>query len=179
MNKINYTLILCLFLIVRILQAGENNTDTLNIMYEIVGQQFHSEENIIKIKLPPFLTTDEVMEQIKLALQWPGEPPPTQTTYIYIFKDSDKIGAKSNTGAVYIPHKGFKWNLNEWKPSKIKLSEPTLQEKIIYNTLLDSMFSKSFDYENIELKKTVANRFKISITQLDSIYFKVKYWIKY
>ncbi len=55
----------------------------------------------------------------------------------------------------------------------------SLQEKIIYNTLLDSMFSKSLDYENIESKKTVANRFKISVTQLDSIYFKVKYWIKY
>jgi hypothetical protein len=178
MNKIIIISILFLFAILSVVQAGEA-TDTLNILYEIVGQKFHDDENIIKIKLPPFLTTGEVMEQIKLVAQWPGDPPPSQTTYIYVFKDSDKIGTTSNIGAVYVPKIGFKWSLNEWKPRKVKLTEPTLKEKFIYNTLLDSMFSKGLDYDNLRLKQNIANQFKMSTTRLDSIYFKVKYWIKY
>jgi hypothetical protein len=158
---------------------AKNGHDTLDIRYEIISQKYLPRHNIIKIKIPPYLSTQEVMEQIRLVLQWPGDPPPQKITIVYIFKETDQIGDSSQTGAIFIPGQGFTWKLNDWKPIEFPLVEPTLQEKIIYNTLLDSMFTQGITDHNLEIKKKIAQQFNISVSKLDSIYFKVKYWMYY
>lgn len=158
---------------------AQNGWDTLNIQYEIVTQLYLQDKNIIKIKVPPYLSSLEVMEQIKLVFQWPGDPPPKKLTSVYVFKETDQIGETSTTGATFIPGKGIAWSLKDWKPIKIFLVEPTLYEKIIYNTLLDSLFSHGLTMHNMEIKNKIANEFSITVTKLDSIYFKVKYWMNY
>lgn len=158
---------------------AQNGHDTLNIRYEIISQKYLPRHDIIKIKIPPYLSTQEVMEQIRLVLQWPGDPPPQKTTFVYIFRETDQIGDSSQTGAIFTPGHGLTWNLNDWKPIEFPLVEPTLQEKIIYNTLLDSMFTQGITDHNLEIKKKIAQQFNITVSKLDSIYFKVKYWMYY
>lgn len=158
---------------------AHGDQDTLNICYEIITQEFNTDETIIKIKLPPYLSTPEVMQQIKLVVQWPGDPPPKETTIVYIFKETDKVGAESKTGAIYTPHKGYRWFLNDWTPVDIHLVEPTVMEKVIYNTLLDSMFAQGMTMDNVKIKSKIAKQFNVTLSKLDSIYLKVKYWKKY
>jgi hypothetical protein len=159
----------------------QTSKDSLNILYQIVSQQYLGNENILKIKLPPFLSTVEVMDQVKLSVQWPGEQPPSEKTLIYVFKETDRIGTESTTGAIYIPGGGFKWNLQNWIPMNIDLREPSLQEKLIYNTFLDSMFANgiTLNDDDVEIKGIIARQFNISVPKLDSIYIKVKYWWHY
>lgn len=161
------------------LHAQQSAWDTLNIRYEIISQGFSDTEDVIKIRVPPYLSTAEVMEQIKLALQWPGDPPPRKLTRIYVFKDTDQVGDSSQTGAVYIPGKGYVWNLAGWKPIAFPLQDPSLLEKVIYNTLLDSIFAHGASTHNLEIKEKVARKFDITVSKLDSIYWKVKYWKSY
>ncbi len=156
--------------------AQQSSWDTLNIRYEIFSQKYFQDKNIIKIKVPPYFSTSEVMEQIKLALQWPGDPPPQKITTVYVFKETDQIGDSSQTGATFIPGVGYIWNLKDWKPIEFPLEEPTQLEKVIYNAFLDSIFAYGLSTHNIEIKKKVAKQFNIKVTKLDSIYFKVKYW---
>jgi hypothetical protein len=156
--------------------ADPGGRDTLNIRYEIVTQSYFQEKDIIKIKVPPFLSTAEVMEQVKLVLQWPGEPPPKKPTSVYVFKETDQVGETSITGGTFIPGKGIMWSLSDWKPIKLSLSEPTIREKIIYNTLLDTLFARGLSVSDVDVKNRIANELGITPTKLDSIYFKVKYW---
>lgn len=161
------------------IHAQQDDADSLNIRYEIISQSFSPTKDVIKIRTPPYLYTEEVMEQIRLVLQWPGEPPPQKVTYIYIFRETDQIGDTSQTGAIYIPGEGFKWRLGNWKPIEFPLKEPTIQEKIIYNTFLDTIFARGSTMHNIEIKEEIAKQFNISVSKLDSVYFKVKYWMFY
>lgn len=156
--------------------AWSSDRDTLNIRYEIITQSYFQEKDIIKIKVPPFLSTSEVMEQVRLVLQWPGEPPPKKLTSVYVFKETDQIGETSITGGTFVPGKGIMWSLSSWEPIKLSLSEPTIREKIIYNTLLDTLFSRGLSMSDMDAKNEVAEVLGITRTKLDSIYFKVKYW---
>lgn len=171
--------LITLFILAASVYAQSNGQDTLDIRYEIIGQNFHTDETVKKIQLPPYLSTPEVMEQIKLSVQWPGDPPPEKKTVIYVFKETDKIGAESKTGAIYVPGKGYKWFLNDWTPIEISLIEPTVMEKLIYNTLLDSMFARGMTIHNEEIKDKIAKQFDLTVSKLDSIYLKVKYWKLY
>lgn len=171
--------LLCTIFYVSFAQQLPRTEDTLNIKYEIVSHQYYPDKNILKIKVPPFLTTTQLMEQIKLAVQWPGDPPPEQVTFVYVFKDSARVGTQSTTGAIYLPGQGYRWSLTKWVPIDIQLSEPSAREKIIYNTLLDSMFARGLEFNNQPVKEVVARQFHVSSGKLDSIYFKVKYWLKY
>lgn len=159
--------------------AHPDSRDTLNIRYEIVAQSYLQDKDIIKIKVPPFLSTAEVMEQVKLVLQWPGDPLPKKLTSVYVFKETDQIGETSVTGGTFIPGKGIAWSLTNWKPIELILSEPTVREKIIYNALLDTLFARGLSIDNMEIKTKVAHEFGLTISKLDSIYFKVKYWNSY
>ena len=81
--------------------------DSLNIQYSIIQIEFFEDHNIIKIKVPGWLKTSELMEQLQYLVIWPNEPPPTKIIYIYVFKETDQIGDTSETGCIYIPQKGF------------------------------------------------------------------------
>jgi hypothetical protein len=170
---------LLLFLFYYGIHAQQKDADSLNIRYEIISQSFSPDKNVIKIRIPPYLYTEEVMEQIRMVLQWPGDPPPKKVTHVYIFRETDQIGDTSQTGAIYIPGKGFKWRLGNWKPVEFPLKEPSIREKIIYNTFLDTLFVRGSTMHNIEIKEKIAKQFNISVSKLDSIYFKVKYWMFY
>jgi hypothetical protein len=159
--------------------AHPSGRDTLNIRYEIVTQLYLQDKDIIKIRIPPFLSIVEVMEQIELVFQWPGDPAPKKLTDVYVFKETDPIGETSITGATFIPGKGIAWSLTEWKPIELSLLEPTVREKIIYNALLDTLFARGLSPGNMEIKSKIANEFGLTISRLDSIYFKVKYWKSY
>jgi hypothetical protein len=156
--------------------------DSLNIQYQLLQSNYSEAENVIKIKLPPFLSTSEVMEQIKLVMQWPGDPPPVKKTTVYVFKENSEVGDRSNTGGRYIPRKGLFWDLKDWKPdTTIRHYTPRFIDRLIYNTLLDSLLNTGFysiDFENKEkaTKQKVAKEFEISVAQLDSIYYRVKWW---
>lgn len=162
--------------------AQQSYWDSLNIQYQLMQSNYYETENVIKIKIPPYLSTSAVMEQIKLAVQWPGDPAPTKKTTVYIFRENAVEGDVSKTGARYLPGKGFKWDLNDWKPDTTILHyTPRLIDRIIYNTLLDSLFTKEyspqeFDSKDNPTKKKVAREFEISVAQLDSIYYRVKWW---
>jgi hypothetical protein len=174
--KIVITILLVIYICV---DAQPNGRDTLDIRYEIVGHLYLQDKEIIKIKVPPFLSTAEVMEQVKLVLQWPGDPPPEKLTSVYVFRETDPVGEISTTGASFIPGKGIAWSLSGWKPLELSLSEPTIREKIIYNALLDTLFARGVPIDNMEIKKEIANTFGLTVPILDSIYFKVKYWKSY
>ncbi|RMF58457.1 MAG: hypothetical protein D6748_08650 [Calditrichaeota bacterium] len=157
--------------------------DSLNIQYRLVNSYYNQFENIFKIKVPPYLSTSEVMEQIRLVVQWPGDPPPTKRTIVYVFKEDVPEDATSKTGAVYLPGKGFLWDMRDWQPDTSILSyTPTPEDKVIYNTFLDSLFAhQEFSDNSSEkvkgLKKNVAQLFDITVSELDSIYYHVKWWL--
>ncbi|RMH79106.1 MAG: hypothetical protein D6681_19445 [Calditrichaeota bacterium] len=154
-----------------------------NVCYQLVNTDYREYETIIKIKLPPYLSTREVMEQIKLVVQWPGEPPPPKRTTIYVFREDADDDAISGTGARYLPGKGFLWDLKDWHPdSSIFQYVPSKLDQVIYNTLLDSMFARGmftpeFDSRDFSARKNVARWFNLSVEELDSIYYRVKWWL--
>ncbi len=178
---IRYTLLFIIFGLAS-LPAQQTAWDSLNIHYRLVHTGYHTDETIIKIKVPPYLSTREVMQQIKLATSWPGEPLPKVRTKVYVFREDAPDGAASRIGGVYLPGKGFTWSLEDWKPEvDIRDYQPSVVDKLIYNTVLDSMFaaqrySLDSDPNSRPMKEKIAREFNISIAQLDSIYFRVKWW---
>ena len=150
--------------------------DSPNIQYSIIQIEFFEDHNIIKIKVPGWLKTSELMEQLQYLVIWPNEPPPTKIIYIYVFKETDQIGDTSETGCIYIPQKGFIWNLNKWQPKSGMVVVPSDSELTIYNTLVDSILKQGSTINNRELRFEIARRFNLTLRQLDSIYTKVKHW---
>ncbi len=152
--------------------------DTLNIQYQIVYQDYGPFYNTIKIMVPPFLTTAELMEQIRLMLFFPGTDPPKRKTYVYVFKETDPLGTESRTGCVYKPGKGFLWDLRDWYPDSTWLTAPSDREICIYNCYLDTLFKYGIPPldSTTELEQKVARQFGITVSRLDSIYYKVKFW---
>lgn len=173
--------VLLLFTLLPLL-AQESPWDSLNIQYRLIQNHYQPFEDIIKIKLPPYLSTSEVMEQVKLAVQWPGDPPPRKKTIVYVFKEDAAEGDVSRCGGMYLPGKGFKWDLGDWKPDTSVLSyTPSYLDRLIYNTFLDSMFTNgmyTFELEEQETptKHKIARHFAITVGALDSIYYHVKWW---
>ncbi len=151
--------------------------DSLNIQYEIVQMEFRDDENIVKIRLPAYLPVDEVKRQVRLATYWPGSPPPQKKTLIYVFKDLDTAGTSSKTEAEYRPGRGFKWKLDAWQPDSTFLQVPTYLERLIYNAYLDTLFSQGLTPDNKRAHAAVAREFKIPLMKVDTIYYKVKYWL--
>ena len=158
--------------------------DTLNIQYQLVETHYLSMEDVFKIKVPPYLTTAEVMEQIRLAVRWPGDPPPRKITTVYVFRDGQKRGASSKTGGIYVPGKGFRWDMADWEPDVSILEfQPSDKDKLLYNFLLDTLFAAGISSEDMSdstelpIKKAVARDFEMSVAQLDSVYYHVKWWI--
>jgi len=159
-------------------QAQEVTWDTILVQYQIIHQECTPSYDIIKIKVPPFLSTAEVMEQIRLLLFFPGHPPPKKEIRVYVFKETDPIGSWSKTGCIYKPHKGIFWDLRDWKPDSSWIRMPTEKEINIYNVYLDSLFRHGVPYTDstMDLKMRVARHFKITPSQLDTIYYRVKLW---
>lgn len=162
--------------------AQQAGWDTLNVQYRLLQTNYEPYEDIIKIKVPPHLSTREVMEQVKLVIQWPGSPPPRKKTTVYVFKDADPKGTRSKTGAVYRPGKGYRWDMRDWQPDlSIYQYNPRDRDKTIYNTLLDSMFvngffALEFEEKDSGIKDNVAKNFDLTVAELDSIYYRVKWW---
>jgi hypothetical protein len=151
--------------------------DSLDYSYSIVGMAFYKDHDIIKIKVPPWLKTSELVTQIKRVLFWPGSTPPSKKTFIYVFKETDQIGESSNTGAIYIPKEGFIWKLSDWKPAKIPDSIPSESDFAVYYSLIDQIIKTGSSLDNTMVKKRVAAEHNLSLFQLDSIYSMVKYWL--
>ncbi len=147
-----------------------------DVQYRIVQMEFNADYDVIKIKVPPWLKTHEVMEQIRLAVRWPGEPPPKKKVIVYVFRECDTVGTPSATGAVYLPEVGFLWALKDWHPQKPDRLEPSQQEIGIYNAYMDSILSRGATLDNLEVRRDIARQFRISPSRLDSIYLKVKCW---
>jgi len=157
--------------------AQASTPDSLKIQYAIVGIYFNEDHDIIKIKVPPWLQTSDLMFQIKRAVIWPGEPAPTKLTYIYVFKETDQVGDVSQTGAVYTPGKGFKWSLSSWQPTPKPSGIPTEKDFEIYYVLIDRILQDGATLGDQELRSKVASEFSLTLNELDSIYTFVKYWL--
>ena len=151
--------------------------DSLEYQYSIVGMAFYSDHDIIKIKVPPWLKTSEVIFQIKSVLFWPDRPAPEKRTYVYVFKETDQIGEASKTGAVFYPDKGFLWSLSDWAPAKIPDQIPSEKDLNIYYSLTDRIIEQGSSFNNLEIKKEIAKQYYISTSTVDSIYTFVKYWL--
>jgi hypothetical protein len=151
--------------------------DSLEYSYSIVGMEFYGDHDIIKIKVPPWLKTSELIPQIKRVLFWPGGPPPTKKTYIYVFKETDQTGNSSHTGAIYIPGTGFIWELSDWEPAKIPEGNPTSKDFEVYYEFVDQIVQTGLSFGNTNVKEKVAAEYNLTLTELDSIYSFVKYWI--
>lgn len=158
--------------------ASSLPSDSVQIRYEIVEMQFLGDHNLIKIKVPDFLTTSQVMEQCKLVVFWPGQPPPQKPIYIYVFRDSDPVGSTSKTGCVYLPGKGFRWDLRDWHPDRSLYGTPTERELKIYYSYIDTLIKEGMSLTNQKAKEEVAKEFGIDVSRIDSIYTKVKFWLE-
>ncbi len=152
--------------------------DTLNVQFDILYQEYNEFYNVIKIKLPSHLSTAEVMAQIRLLLFFPGCPPPSKETRVYVFRELDTIGAVSKTGCIYRPGKGFLWDLRDWHPDSSLLTPPTEWEKQVYNEYLDSLFAGGMHLNEYKdrAREVVARRHGLTPRQLDTLYYRVKYW---
>jgi len=151
--------------------------DSTRIQYAIVGMSFSGDHDVVKIKVPPWLLTSELMEQIKLSILGPSSTFPSKKTYIYVFSETDQVGDISSTGAVYTPGKGFLWSLSEWTSRAVPDTNPSDKDLEIYYILIDRIVKDGSLLDNLEIRKQVAGEFSISIAQLDSIYSWVKYWV--
>lgn len=151
--------------------------DSLKVQYAIVGMSFYSDHDVVKIKVPPWLLTSELMEQIKLSILGPSSTPPLKKTYIYVFSETDQVGDVSSNGAVYIPGKGFLWCLSGWTAKTIPNQVPSEKDLEIYYNLIDQIVKNGSTLDNLEIREQVAEEFSISVSQLDSIYSWVKYWV--
>jgi len=170
-------LLIFLLLWVTPIYSQAHSQDSLKIQYSIVGIYFDDDHDVIKIKVPPWLPTSELISQIKRAVIWPGEPVPQKTTYIYVFKETDQVGEISQTGAVYTPGKGFKWSLANWKPAPEPQGIPSENDFEIYYVLIDRIIQEGATLGDQELRKSVADQFSLTLNELDSIYTFVKYWL--
>ncbi|MEJ2637434.1 MAG: hypothetical protein P8184_19370 [Calditrichia bacterium] len=150
--------------------------DSLKIHYSIVQMEFHGDHDVIKIKVPNWLKTSELISQLKYIVQWPGDPPPRKKIYVYVFKETDPIGSQSRTGCVYTPGKGFLWDLRNWNPEEFSSEAPSDSEINIYNTFVDSLLANGITSSNQKVKEKIARLYDISVSRLDSIYVKVRYW---
>ncbi len=151
--------------------------DSLEVQFSIVGMSFHGDYNELKIKVPPWLKSSELIPQIKRAVIWPGEPLPGKKTIVYVFKETDQIGEVSKTGAVYLPGIGFRWSLSEWQPGIIPDKIPAARDIDIYNTFIDRILVEGSSLDNYDIKRKVATEYNISLGELDSIYCWVKFWM--
>lgn len=152
--------------------------DSLNIRYSIVQMEYQPTKDIIKIKVPGWLKTSELMEQIRRVVIWPNEPLPKKKTYVYVFKETDQLGTTSRTGAVYIPDYGFLWDLREWEPDDKLYHSPTARELLIYYALVDSIITRGATLDNTRIRHQISRQFSISVGQLDTLYSRVKYWLE-
>ncbi len=171
-------LLICMGIILPLV-AQQAVIDSLPIRYHIIYQEYNAFYNVIKIKLPPFLSTAEVMEQIRFLLFWPDNQPPDKETRVYVFRDLDPIGTVSRTGCVYIPGKGIFWDLREWQPDSSLLRPPTDWEKQVYNAYLDSLFVHGFylnEAKESAIKHIICQQYGLTPAQLDTLYYRVKYW---
>lgn len=165
-----------------ILTAQEETWEQLDIQYRLLQTHYGQTADVIKIKVPPYLTTSQVMAQCRLALQWPGDPLPQKKTTIYVYRDDAPVGTMSGVGLLYTPGKEIQWDLAEWQPDTLIFSyEPTPLDKIIYNTVLDSLYAEGMYASELEsdyapVKKQLAKDFELTVQQLDSIYYRVKWW---
>jgi hypothetical protein len=151
--------------------------DSTKVQYAIVGMSFYGDHDVVKIKVPPWLLTSELMEQIKLSILGPSSSFPLKKTYIYVFSETDQVGDISSTGAVYIPGKGFLWSLSEWTSKDLPDATPSEKDLEIYYILIDRIVKDGSTLDNLEIRKQVAEEYSMSISQLDSIYSWVKYWV--
>jgi hypothetical protein len=168
--------ILQLFLFSLLLSPSSFAQDSLNIQYSIVGMMFYQDHDVLKIKVPPWLKSSELVFQIKKAVI-PDDNPPHKKTYIYVFKETDQVGATSKTGAVYTPGRGFRWDLKDWKPTIFSGNTPTAKDFEIYNDFIDTVIREGLTLNNIESRQKVAREHQLTLAQLDSICAYVKYWL--
>ena len=151
--------------------------DSSKVQYAIIGMSFYGDYDVVKIKVPPWLLTSEVMEQIKLSILGPSSALPEKMTYVYVFKETDQVGDTSSTGAVYLPGKGFSWSLSRWSAQNFPNQIPTEKDLEIYYTLIDQIVKNGSTLDNLRIRKQVSRQYSITVSELDSIYSWVKYWL--
>ncbi len=170
-------LILLFLLAMTVLMSASRAQDSLQVEYSIVSMNFYHDHDEIKIKVPAWLKSSDLVFQIKRSILWPGEPPPQKRTYIYVFKETAQIGDVSSTGAVYIPGKGFIWSLSEWDPVDPPEGHPSEQDLNIYYSYIDRVIQQGSSLNNNRIRSQIAMDNAITISELDSIYSWVKYWL--
>jgi len=157
--------------------AEAQSEDSLSIQYSIVGMMFYGDHDVLKIKVPPWMKSSELVFQIKKAVIPDERFPPTKKTYIYVFKETDQVGATSKTGAVYFPGRGFRWDLKDWRPTLFPDTIPTDKDFKIYDDFIETIIQDGLTLSNIESRRKVAVKYQITLAQLDSICAYVKFWL--
>ena len=156
--------------------------DTLDVQYEVIDQRHYDGKVSLSIQLPPFLTQDEVKRQIEIAVQFPGSPPPNEVTEVFIYVEGRKDGKKVGR-ATYKPGKGFKWQIDKWDTDLSVVNyKLTPEDRYIYETLMDTLysideFSLDTNHKRVKkAKKELAKRSKITLDELENLYYRVKWW---
>ncbi|MCB0286242.1 MAG: hypothetical protein KDE57_06255 [Calditrichaeota bacterium] len=156
--------------------------DTVDIRYRRAEVLFSTNEDVITIKVPTYLNKFDVMEQIKLAVQFPGTPPPEKKTTVFVLRDDQNKNDKTKNCGIYKPGKGYQWRLDDWQQDDAIFDyEPSEVDKLLYNTILDSMYAQeisplTFEENESDTKKQIAKMFEKSVAEVDSIYFRVMWW---
>ncbi len=149
------------------------------IYYQIVSLDVEPERTVIKILLPPQFTTAQLMEQVRLVVCWPGDNPPEKPMLIYVFPDTAPINQPYKIGALYRPHRGFSWDVRDWKPIPWPAEEPGRSSKELYNQVVEQLLSKTVDFsgEETEAIQSVARTRRLPVQQVRRAYFHVKHWL--
>ena len=73
-------LLLITLLFTSSIYSQESYYDSLGVKYRLLTTQYNPKDVVIKIAVPPYLNTREVMDQVRLCVQLPGQPLPTKKT---------------------------------------------------------------------------------------------------
>ncbi|RMG62623.1 MAG: hypothetical protein D6715_12070 [Calditrichaeota bacterium] len=149
------------------------------VYYQIVSLDAEPERTVIKIKLPPQLSTAQLMEQVRLVVCWPGEEPPEKPLLIYVFPDTAPSDQPYQIGALYVPGKGFAWDLRDWRPVAWQPEDPSQENKELYNMVVERLLGQAMDFagEESEAIKAVAREQHLSPQRVRQAYFRVKHWL--
>jgi hypothetical protein len=87
------------------------------------------------------------------------------------------VGEESQTGAIYVPKKGFIWNLSSWEPTLMPEGIPHERDFEVYYYLIDRIIQDGSNFGDRKIRSAVAKEYSLTLSELDSIYVFVKYWL--
>jgi len=151
--------------------------DRADYKYQIVAVRKADNAVVTKIKVPQFLSIEELQKQVILYYSLVEEERirETETVFIYPYFVSE-----ADTPAIICSFKSpgrYNFSVSQWQQIPFP-NEPTLDEKEIFNQILNLGFAETQLFSEISdnIFKTVAQKNKTEVSVIKKIYKKVMLW---